>query len=117
MSKPPQLVIQTLSPIDIKPVITERKLSTKKTISIDIPPKKKSENLNFTQPTVCSFPSILPEPSFHPNIVEASKLIYRKHPIDLTQEERKHFLGYQEYKIRNGLSIELDSVYKPREDP
>ena len=111
ISKPPCLAI------DIKPSISERKLSIQKIVLVDVPPKKKYQKLGFTQPTVCSFPLILPKPSFHPNIVEASKLIYGKRPIDLTQEERIHFLGYQEYKLRNGLSIEDDFVYKPREDP
>ena len=116
-SKPHLLVTQTLPPIDIKPVKIESRLSVKRTFPVNISPTKKSKNLVFSLPTVCSYPSILPKPSFHPHIVEASNMIYEKHPIDLTHEERMHFLGYQQYKIRNGLSIEEDSVYKPRDDP
>ena len=74
-SKQPKLVIETLLPIDIKPVIIKRDLSTKKISLISIPPRKKSEHLVFTQPTVSSFPSIHPKPSFHPHIVEASTMI------------------------------------------
>ena len=38
--------------------------------------------------------------------------MYGKSPDQLTTEEVEQ-RGYQEYKIRNGLPIEEDSLYKP----
>ena len=39
--------------------------------------------------------------------------MYGKSSDQLTTEEAEHFRGYQEYKIRSGLPIEEDSLYKP----
>ena len=95
----------------------EKKLSIQKNIQIDIPPTMKPKTLSFTHPTIVSVPPILPEPSFHPYIVEASKMLYGKPPWELTSDQIEHFKGYQEYKIRSGLPIEEDICYKPSESP
>ena len=63
----------------------------------EIPPKQKSSSKN----------------TYHPNIIEACKLIYGKSPDRLTSEEAQHFQGYREWKIANGLPIETDIAYKP----
>jgi hypothetical protein len=95
----------------------EKKLSIQKTIGIDIPSTIKPKTLSFTYPIIFSVPPILPEPSFHPYIVEASKMLYGKPPWELTSDQTEHFKGYQDYKFRSGLPIEEDLCYKPSESP
>ena len=54
-----------------------------------------------------------PKPTYHPNIIEASRMLYGKHPDKLSSEERDHFSGYRQYKIDYGQPIEEDSAYNP----
>ena len=81
----------------------EKKLGIQKTTEINIPSTKMPKTLSFTQPIIFSLPPILPKSSFHPYIVEASKMLYGKPPWELTADQTEHFKGYQDYKIRSGL--------------
>ena len=117
-SRIPVLSIMTLQSISIPPEPQKKCiLSISKTCHVDIIPMKNPKTLAFSQPTLTSLLPTLPEPSLHPYIVEASKMLYGKPPWELTAEQSDHFEGYQEYKIRSGLPIEDDICYKPREDP
>ena len=79
-----------------------------KTSLINIPSAKKHLSLTVTKPVLFSIPPAQPKPFLHPHIVEAIKMLYGKAPNELNQDEKEHFKGYQEYKIRSGLPIEED---------
>ena len=86
----------------------------KETVSnVNVMPWKKSLCLSLSQPTLCSIQPSPPKPLHHPNIIEACRLLYGKHPDKLSSEEREHFSGYRQYKINNGEPIEEDFVYNP----
>ena len=91
----PKLTIMNVSSQNISPK-PKPMLSIVNVLNYDIPPKPKSS-----------------KSCYHPHIIEACRLMYGKPPDQLSPEEAKHFNGYQEYKIRNGLPIEEDILYKP----
>ena len=108
---PVQLDIAKLPSINIIPAI--RTLSVKKTSQVSISSVLKTVDLSCSKPTItCILPAIC-QPQFHPNIVEACKMIYGKLPNELTDEENEHFNGYKQWKIDNGEPIEEDFVYNP----
>ena len=76
-------------------------------------PCLKSQHLSFSCPTIFSIELSPPKPIHHPNIIEACRMLYDKHPDKLSSEEREHFSGYRQYKINNGEPIEEDSAYNP----
>ena len=113
VSRPPvHLEIARLPSINIIPA-KKCTLTVKKTSQISISGVLKTVNLSFSKPTLtCMLPAIC-QPQFHPNIIEACKLIYGKLPNELTDEENEHFNGYKQWKIENGEPIEEDFVYNP----
>ena len=99
--------------IDINPVERKPNLMIEHASHVNIQPQPKVQHLTFSRPTLCS---ILPSPSgpqHHPNIVEACRMLYGKHPDHLSLEEREHFSGYRQCKTDNGEPIEEDFVYNP----
>ena len=112
-SKQPKLMVSIFPSINIQSTVKSKQLSYSKTRQLDIQPTK----LSITKPIICNFPPVLPKPHFHPHIVEACKQIYGKRPEELSEEEKEHFRGYREWKIRNGMSVEEDTLYKPTEEP
>ena len=109
--RPTNLMITRMPRIDIAPVI--KVLSIEKTSSHSILSQPKTKTLSFSSPTSCNILPSLPKPNYHPHIIEACRLMYSKHPDDLTPEECEHFRGYRQYKIDKGEPIETDFVYKP----
>jgi hypothetical protein len=109
----PLLTIAHLKPIDINPVEKKTKLVMENASRVNILPQPKSQHLTFSRPTLCSILPSPPGPQHHPNIVEACKMLYGKHPDQLSSEERNHFSGYRQWKMDNGEPIEEDFVYNP----
>ena len=106
------LSICSFKPINIYPVQKIPNLVMENTSDVNI--QQKSQHLTISQPTFCSFPPLPPQPKHHPNIVEACRLMYGKHPDKLSLEERNHFRGYRQWKEENGEPIEDDFVNIPR---
>ena len=93
------------------------KLSMMKISSQSISPTTKPKPLlSFSK---VSYHEIPPKPesnskiTYHPNVIEACKMIYGKLPEQLTAGEAQHFQAYREWKIGNGQPIETDIAYKP----
>ena len=103
-----------LKPIDINPVKRKTKL-IENASHVNIQPQPKSQHLTFSLPTLCSILPSPPGPQHHPNIVEACQMLYRKHPDQLSSEERDNFSGYRQWKMDNGEPIEEDFVNIPSE--
>ena len=103
-------------------------ISTQQSISI---PSKQKNQLTLALQQPISIPAFLPqlanskatvidifpaqpEPSYHPYVREAIKLMYAKAPDELTPEEWDQFRAYHSWKKSKGEPIEEDIVYKPR---
>ena len=105
--------ISCQTPINIYPIQKIINLVKENVSNVNVMPWKKSLCLSVSPPTLCSIQPSLPKPHHHPNIIEACRLLYGKHPDELSCEEREHFSGYRQYKINNGEPIEEDFVYNP----
>ena len=112
-SKTQNLAISCQKQINIYPIPNIRNLIKENVSNVNVMPGMKSQHLSFSRPTICSIEPSPPKPIPHPNIVEACRMLYGKHPEKLSSEEREHFSGYRQYKINNGEPIEEDSAYNP----
>ena len=96
---------------------SKKHMSLGKLTVLDIPPSKipSTTQLSFSSVTTVDIPPTTTHPRayIHPHIIEASKMLYGKPPLELDEKQLEHFEGYQEYKIRNGRPIEEDLAYKP----
>ena len=112
-SKTLNLSTSSQKPINIYPIPKIRNLVKETVSNVNVMPWKKSLCLSLSQPTLCSIQPSPPKPLHHPNIIEACRLLYGKHPDKLSSEEREHFSCFRQYKINNGEPIEEDFVYNP----
>ena len=68
--------------------------------NIDIPPI-----LSHTKPI---------QPTHHPAILKACQMMYGKPLNLLSPEEVQQFEDYKQWKINNGMPIEIDPIYRSR---
>ena len=79
--------------------------------SINVSPKNHVPNLMAVKMAPLSIP---PRRIYHPNIINACKQHYSKHPSQLNPEEVEKFKFYKEYYEREyGKTIEEDVIFRP----
>ena len=83
---------------------TKPKLSIVKTLTQNIPP---------TAIHQLSIPPVT-KPSYHPAIIKACQMTFGKPPDLLSPDETLKFEQYKAWKIKNGMPIENDPIYKSR---